>query len=320
MAQLKKQTAYRQFANEHAALPLYVQPFWLDAVCGIEGWDASIVYREGKVAGVWPYFTKKKLGITTINMPPLTPRMGPFLSYPKGQKHVSKASYECEIYTELLSDFPNIAHFNQYLHHSVTNWLPCYWKGFQSSVRYTYILKDLSNPEAVFNSFKGNIKTDIRKASKQLTCSFGEDLRSLLDIQRKTFERQNKQVPNSDAAIKSLDKACAEKGCREILIARDSEGIMHAGLYLAWDNQEVHSLMAGADPMWRSSGASSFLFWEAIKLASKMGRTLNFEGSMIERVEPFLRAFGGEQTPYFHIWHTKPKWLRLLRALRQSLM
>lgn len=45
----------------------------------------------------------------------------------------------------------------------------------------------------------------------------------------------------------------------------------------------------------------SFLTWEAIKFSSGVTKTFDFEGSMIESVERFFRAFGAKQKPYFQV-------------------
>jgi hypothetical protein len=59
--------------------------------------------------------------------------------------------------------------------------------------------------------------------------------------------------------------------------------------------------MGGGDPHLRTSGAGSLVLWEAIKFAATVSEQFDFEGSMIEPVERFFRAFGGTPTPYFSI-------------------
>src|SRR5919106_2186938 len=57
-------------------------------------------------------------------------------------------------------------------------------------------------------------------------------------------------------------------------------------------------LMGGSDPRLRTSGAMSLLMWEAIKFAGQVARRFDFEGSMLQPVERFFRAFGARQVPY----------------------
>ena len=54
-------------------------------------------------------------------------------------------------------------------------------------------------------------------------------------------------------------------------------------------------------PEFRSSGATSLVFWEAIKLMSTKTKVFDFEGSMSENIENSFRQFGTTQVPYFRI-------------------
>ncbi|MBE7441610.1 MAG: hypothetical protein HS119_04060 [Flavobacteriales bacterium] len=56
----------------------------------------------------------------------------------------------------------------------------------------------------------------------------------------------------------------------------------------------------------------SLLLWEAIKRSKNKTKSFNFEGSMIESIERYFRAFGGKQTPYFEITKRTSKVLKLL--------
>ena len=74
--------------------------------------------------------------------------------------------------------------------------------------------------------------------------------------------------------------------------------------------------MGGSDPNLRNSGAMSLCMWEAIKFASTKTKKFDFEGSMIESVERYFRAFGAEQKPYFHITKVLSYMLRMAKSLK----
>lgn len=74
--------------------------------------------------------------------------------------------------------------------------------------------------------------------------------------------------------------------------------------------------MGGGDPDLRNSGATSLCIWEAILFASTIVKKFDFEGSMIESIEKFFRAFGASQTPYFEIYKTPSKLIRTAFFLR----
>jgi hypothetical protein len=85
---------------------------------------------------------------------------------------------------------------------------------------------------------------------------------------------------------------------RRILLAEGADGTPHAALYLVWDSQSAYDLMGGSDPSLRTSGAVTLLTWEAIKYAGQVTRRYDFGGSMMRRVERFVRAFGGRQVQF----------------------
>src|SRR5690606_13716638 len=100
----------------------------------------------------------------------------------------------------------------------------------------------------------------------------------------------------------------------------DGGGRQHAGVYIVWDSESAYYIMGGGDPELRNSGATSYCMWEAIRFSATVSRRFDFEGSMIEPVERFFRAFGAELTPYFQISRSKSlilgtvNFVRMLRA------
>ena len=52
--------------------------------------------------------------------------------------------------------------------------------------------------------------------------------------------------------------------------------------------------------------------WEAIKFAATVTKKFDFEGSIIEPIERFFRAFGGRQIPYFQVSKTSRRMQLLL--------
>ena len=59
--------------------------------------------------------------------------------------------------------------------------------------------------------------------------------------------------------------------------------------------------MGGANPKYRSSGATNLCLWHAIQFSSKVSKKFDFEGSMIQSIDKFFRNFGCEPYSYFSI-------------------
>lgn len=303
---------YRDLCKRESSIPIFSKDWWLDAVCGEDNWDVVLVERGGEVVASFPYYmVKDKFGFKTIIMPKLTQTIGIWIKYPEGQKYTTKLSYEKEIFTVLIKGLPEFDSYLQNFHYTITNWLPFCWKDFEQTTRYTYVIENLSNLDSVFKDFKENIKTDIRKAEKKVQVYNEDHIENFYRINSMTFDRQNINIPYSFDFLKRLDESCVKNSCRKILFAKDEKDEVHAAVYIVWDDQSAYNLMTGGNPVLRNSGATSLLMWEAIKLASTVTKKFDFEGSMVEPIERFFRAFGAVQKPYFQIAKTNSKSLKL---------
>lgn len=293
---------------------LFSQPWWLDAVAPAS-WDAVEIKRDGELTARLPYLYRKgRLGIH-LGMPMLTQTLGPWIAPMEG-KASKRFGREKDLMFELISKLPDYAYFAQNFHYTITNWMPWHWKEFEQTTRYTYVLEDLSDTDELFKGFDTKIRGDIRKASKQVEVVSDVSLDEFLELNDKVFTRQGISMPYQGDLVRRIDEACKERGCRKIFMAKDAKGRGHAAAYVVWNEDSAYYLMGGSDPELRNSGATSLVLWEAIKYVSNVTKVFDFEGSMLEPVERFVRAFGGTPMPYFNITHRKTKNYRIKHALQ----
>jgi len=278
---------------------IFQQSWWLEAVAP-NRWHTAEISRGNQIIACLPYVTEKKNGLTLLTMPKLTQTLGVWLA-PSEAKYSKQLAQQKDLMTSLIDQLPPHDYFLQNFHYSVTNWLPFYWQGFNQTTRYTYVIESLVDLDAVWCEFQENIRREIRKAKKQLIVCKNLDIEKFLDINSMTFQRQGLKVPYSREFVQRLDIACQKHNAREIFYAEDAKGRIHAAIYIVWDENSAYYLMGGADPELRNSGATSLLIWEAIQFAATVTQKFDFEGSMIESVERFFRAFGARQVPYFQI-------------------
>ena len=292
---------------------IFQQPWWLDAVAP-HSWSAIEVTTNNVLMARLPYMVKRRRGLTLLTMPKLTQTLGLWLA-PSNAKYAKQLSQQKKIITSLISQIPNCDYFCQNFHYSITNWLPFYWHGFTQTTRYTYIIENLMDLDKVWAEFQENIRTDIRKARKRVKVRKDLDIEHFLNINSLTFQRQGKSLPYSRELVRRLDSACVEHQARRIFFAEDAQGQIHAAIYIVWDENSAYYLMGGANPELRNSGATSLLLWEGIQFAATVTQKFDFEGSMIESVERFFRAFGARQIPYFQLTRMSRR-MKLLMAGR----
>ncbi|KZY72175.1 methicillin resistance protein [Oleiphilus sp. HI0071] len=305
--------------NEKEDLPIFLQPFWLDATVG-DAWDVALVEKGGQVVGAMPYTTTKRLNsLTYLGQPSLTQHLGPWIR-PSTGKYAKQLAREKDVMQSLIQQLPAYDSFRQNWSYTNQNWLPFYWKGFEQTTGYTYVLESLDDLNSVFDGFQENIRREIRKAQGRVKITVKSDvpLEEFLALNQKTFARQDMQMANDRSFVNSLVEACMKKQGVKWFVAYDEQERPHAGVLIVWDKHSAYYLMGGGDPELRNSGATSLCMWEAIKFASTVTKRFDFEGSMIEPIERFFRGFGAMQKPYFQISHTPNRWLRLAKALKAA--
>lgn len=310
--------AYRQLC-EQQALPLQMQPWWLDAVCGEDSWNVALSFDGGgKINGALPYFLTRKMGLPVIQMPPFTTYAGPWMLLPDDPTMKPPRTYalQKQILGDLVSQLPKVAFYSQNFYPDCTNWLPFYWKGFRQTTRYTYVLENLGDLDAIYDNFKRTVRTDLKKAEAQVEVFTADDVALFYEINAKSYQRQGRRIPYPTTTLFALDKALEARVQRRIYFAKDRQsGAIHAALYVAWDDQTTYSLLSGVDADFKNSAAAHLLFWRAIQDASKMEKQFDFEGSMIEPIEHVLRSFGATQKPYFRIFKFGNRFLEAAAVL-----
>jgi len=294
----KNKVSYKAFCSVHPEMPIFLQDWWLDLVCKDGSWEVIMANdKEGEIIAVLPYYITKTWGIKMIRMPDLTPHLGAWI--PQGIRY-GKSNFN--ILTELIEQIPSLSWVAQRHPIQLTNWLPFYWQGFKQTSLYTYQLDTNLSSLQLFSNIKSDARNKIRKAEAILQIKETEDIELFYQTNKKSFARQSKKVPYSLGFLKTLNQVLCQRKQRMMYLAVDDQENIHACIYLIWDGQCIYNFLLGADTNFRNSGAVQLLLWTGIKLAKEQKKIFDFEGSMMENVEPVFRAFGGKLIPYFKIY------------------
>lgn len=307
---------YIEFCMDNPDIPVFSQPWWLDAVCGENGWDVVIIEKGNEIFATMPYVKPiSRYGLTYSLMPQLTQKLGPYIKYPDGQQYAKKLSYEKEIMQLLIDGFPKVDYFNQNFNHIYKNWLPYYWNGYSQTTRYTYILNNIENYEDCYNNFLQAKKKNIKKANKLVEVKFDICADEFYYNHKYTLSIQNKKISYSKELFQKIYDGIYRNNAGRTIYAVDKEGNIHAALLVIWDTYSAYDLISTIDPNFRNSGSASLLVLKMIKYLQNITKKFDFEGSMIEGVENSFRQFGAVQTPYFQITKMSRK-ARILYGLK----
>jgi len=233
----------------------------------------------------------------------LTPQLGVLLPPCDNKiKYSTALSKDMEISNELIKNLPKFSQFDYNFSYNYTNLMPFIWAGFDVNVKYTYVINDLSDLNSVHDNFQYDVKYTIKKAIKNnITVKSEYGIEEFYEINRKTFTRQNLQMPYTLEFLKNLDSVLEKHNCRKMLFAVNDNNEIIAATYLLYDKDCTFYLMGGADPEHRNTGAQTLLLWESIKFASSVSKKFDFEGSMVESIERAFRQFGGEQKIIYNV-------------------
>lgn len=297
-----RKAAYADFCAT-CYVPIYSQPWWMDAVCGAEHWDVWLHESGGGADAAMAYYLEEREHGLYITKAPLTQNNGISFQYPEGQGAVGRAKFEEKIIRAAMEhvDSLGIAVYEQQYQTSFANWLPFSWCGCKALPRYTYCIADTSDLDTVWAGLTSSYRKNIKKGRRNCTVEVCEDPVLLYDEHAKVFARQGLPVPFDRNLWSRLWESTRANGVARALVARAEDGGVASLLFLVWDERRLYHLLGGTMPGYNGLETYNALTWEGIELAHEKGLAYDFEGSMIERISKSFREFGGEPQLYFRI-------------------
>jgi hypothetical protein len=317
MINLTNKQRYLQFCVEHPDIPIFSQPWWLDAVCP-DQWDVILIEKSNRIVASFPYYKTKIRNIFThIGMPPLTQKLGPYIVYDsnKTAEH-KKISYEHEIYSAIIDALPLSDSFMINFDWKYKNWLPFYWRGFNQTTRYTYILNNLLDHDSIVKKYHETKRKKINKVKKvfDLKTDLSKDMfYAYFDA---VIQERGEQVGFSKSLFYRLHDAVYEHHRGRTFYCTNYENNIHVINFTVWDEESAYSLIGMRKKKYNNSGATEFLLDQTIQYVSSFVNRFDFEGSMIKGVEESCRYYGAHQTEYYHISKCNNPILRMIRGLR----
>ncbi len=294
---MTKRSLYKSICSNTPGVPLFMQPWWLDAVS--PGWDAAVAKKGDMVTGLWAYPVEQKLGVDMLRTPLLTPYLGPHVFYPHDLKESKLDSFEYEAVSELIKQLPAARVWHLAIQPGIKQVGLFRQHGLKPQVQQTFLL-DLSGDEAsLLANMKESVRRNIKAAEKEITVTTSADhLQELFQFHRATLSRKDKAVSYTLADARRVFDACRAHNACTLWVAKEGDAVQ-AIVWQVWDDNCSYYLMGGQSPAAGSYKAMTALLWHAIKDAKKRGhRIFDFEGSMDEGVERFFRNFGGEKALY----------------------
>ncbi|WP_461255407.1 hypothetical protein [Treponema sp. R80B11-R83G3] len=316
---MSNKNKYIEFCTERSDIPIFSQPWWLDAVCP-NSWDVILIEQNNKITASFPYYKKKIKGIFShIGIPPLTQKLGPYIVYDsKIKSENKKIGYEHEIYGEIINKLPKCDSLKINFDWKYKNWLPFYWKGFKQTTRYTYMLDNISDHDSIINNYSKSKKQPIQKAKDIFTLKYDLPKDDFYSYFLNVVRERHEVIEFSKDLFNRLYDAVYEHKAGRTFYCIDTDKNIHAINMVVWDSECAYYLLAIRSKKYNTSGGTEFLVDETIKYVSQFVNKFDFEGSMIKGVEESYRHYGTRQIEYYTISKCDNLILRILYAIRND--
>ena len=259
---------------------LFHEPWWLDIASGGQ-YDVAEVMEGGKIVGRFPYFLQKKaLGLSVVDLPPLTHFLGPVITGCYGKPN-TQFLRRLDITTQLINKLPETSGFYVKCHRDVTDVLAFQGAGFRTGVQFTQEI--LPQPlELVWKSLRDKARNFIGAARRKYDVTTGKDPELFMRFYVESIEKNKGEDNHMCSELHAkLIGACLDRGCGKIYEARERSGRLAAAIFCAWDNVASYYLLTSRNPAAHGS-STSLLVWEAITDAVSRNLIFDFDGIVSE--------------------------------------
>jgi hypothetical protein len=300
---------------ESAQRSLFAERWWIDIVT--DGHSVLLGCFTGSrlLAGlpIWPCAT---LGVRRLRQPPLTPYWGPLFGAIDGS-YTTRLNTEMSILRAFADAVTAWADVTMAFHPTLNNWLPFHWTGYDQRTRYTYRIDRLADFPLTESAMQKPVRQKLRQATTAGVV-MQDDVESAVvaALHERTMARQGLRGSAEILAVwPKLAEAARARGRLFTTCAYDPDGNAHTARALLWDDRYAYALFGGSDPRFRQSGAGTLSLWHELQRAVDLAPGYDFEGSTIEPIETFFRAFGGTLTPYLLVTRNASLRLNTARSL-----
>ncbi|MDO5760197.1 MAG: GNAT family N-acetyltransferase [Bacteroidota bacterium] len=305
---------------EQEDLPVFLQSWWLDIVCG-EQWEVFLYESKGNILAAFPFFRYKNYGFLSIIPPLLTPVCGCYINYKYCKNNIERYSLEnnSTLAFAKFIDEQKPANFVYTLSPENFFSMGFYWQKFQTSVRYTYRIDNL-DANLCFKNFHKSLRKSIRDAEKKL--SFSENYNSteeIYNLLKQTYIRQKTSIPYSFNIFNNIVKEATNRNQGKLFVAKDNNQHINGAIFILWDKNTCYNLIGGIANDSLQNDVMAFLTWNAIKYACTLGvKVFDMEGSMIKGVEHHFRLYNTKRVSYLVINKEYSLLYKCLRKIKNN--
>lgn len=294
-------------------VPVFMQPWWMDAVCAGKEWDVLLAENEnGEIQGAMPYLLRKRAWFKYIIMPQQT-QIGGIWVAPDVTGDKWKTAEVCRQLKEQMDKMGLAYYYQRYLPGSL-----CVDAmralGFKTKERVTYRVDDLSDLDALIESFSKNKRRQLQKALS-LHAERRMEVEDFYRFHTHCLAARKRKISYTREFLLILERKARRAGQCQIISICNADGQPYAAAFLVWDKHYLYYLIPCYDPAFSDSGAGALLALEAMKFAREKHVHFDFGSPADKSAAREFKQFNAHPVSYFDVERSYRWWAFIISWL-----
>jgi hypothetical protein len=275
---------------------VYHESWWLD-ICSDKQIEKVVVEQKSSVKAQLSFQVTQLNGLTRVGLPQMVHFGGPSFSAGVGSA-MHQIQVRQDFTHKLLEQLPAADEISFKLHAGITDTLAFQRAGFLTTVQFTFEI-DPALPPALWSDMRRGHRRMIRTASDRYTVVVASDPEEFITTYTSNIAAAGKRFHFDRGRLGSLINETLLRNRGSVLLARDPDGCVAAGLFTMWDHARTYHFMATRSFASQDNSPSVMLIWHAIQAAARAGRIYDFDGVFNNGQVQFFTGFGGRITPRY---------------------
>lgn len=293
---------------------LFHEPWWLAAAT--RGRCEEVTVAKGnRIVGRLPFVVTRRMGFTSLRMPPFTHVLGPLVDAGAGKSQTQLAT-RLSVIRELLDGLPRFDHFKQAMDTGTVDGLAFQDRGFEVRPQFTFLIDCQCDTAAIWEAMHFKTRQHIRRAGEKFAVVPVDAPARFLAFYQANARRRGFTLRFDPADFETLFHECRARDCGEIICASRPDGTPTAMIFIVWGHGTMYYLMSTRAGDQDDNGSISLLIWEAIRRANGRGLALDLDGVISSGTARFLGGFGGRMKVRWIAQRTSLAYATLQRVKR----
>ena len=295
-------TAWDALAEEHPP-DFYGTSGWFEATCDALGLEPVYLAATGGDPYGFCFGRKTRPGTSMLLTPCFATYAGKMGNVDDNHKYLTDVAEWAE---------RTMSYAHLVLPLSVQDIRPFIWRGWRSSVRYTYRV-DLEHltESALRRNVRRKLKTARKNGLESRIVTSREAAETAFSTVMESVNRGAWQFPVPQQKARDYFNTLVElPDVETVAVFRDEEPL--ATIVQGYDAGRVYHLQSGLTAVGTETGAGFLAMWVALESAAERVPGADLSGANMPAIAHFKQGFGGVLTPYYAVTWAKnapARWL-----------